>query len=188
MTLRQGWQCQVTEKHVRNADLVSLLYSSECNTRTPHYAPRLDLVYYEVLTGERKSAEGLVAQGVETLKNRKKMAELGFEEGLGFIPYADIGYSAAKAVRKDDTSPVRAAAARVLVNDPDPRIGQALVCAASDKSWIVRASALLAIAKQGHPELVNAIIPAMTDKNEVVRYTAAAAVIRLTTAAERNKI
>jgi MoxR-like ATPase len=43
-------------------------------------------VYYEVLIGERKSSEGLVAQGVETLKDRKKMAEFGFEEGLGFIP------------------------------------------------------------------------------------------------------
>ena len=91
-------------------------------------------VYYEVLTGERKSAEGLVAQGMETLKNRNKMAKLGFEEGLGFIPFADIGYSAAKAVGKDDTSPERAAAAKALVKDPDPRIGQALVRAASDKS------------------------------------------------------
>ncbi len=144
-------------------------------------------VYYEVLTGERKSAEGLGAQGMETLKNRKKMAKLGFEEGLGFIPFADIGYSAAKAVGKDDTSPVRAAAAKALVNDPDPRIGQALVRAASDKSWIVRAAALLAIAKQGDPELLNGIVPAMSDTNEAVRCTAAAAVIRLTTLAGRNK-
>ena len=144
-------------------------------------------VYYEVLTGERKPAEGLVAQGAETLKDRKKMTDLGFEEGLGFIPFADMGFSAAKAIRKDDTSPVRAAAARVLANDPDPHVGKALVRAASDKSWIVRASALLAIAKRGHPELLNGIVPAMSDKNEVVRCTAAAAVIRLTTAGERNK-
>jgi HEAT repeat protein len=144
-------------------------------------------IYYEVLTGERKSADGLVAQGAETLKDRKKMAELGFEEGLGFIPFADIGYSAAKAVRKDDTSPVRAAAARALASDRDPRVSQALVRAASDKSWMVRASALLAIAKQGDAELLDSIVPAMSDKNDVVRCTAAAAVIRLTTVAERNK-
>jgi HEAT repeat protein len=144
-------------------------------------------VYYEVLTGERKSAEGLVAQEMETLKDRKKMAKLGFEEGLGFIPYADIGFSAAKAVRRDDTSPVRAAAAKLLVNDPDPRVGQALVRAASDKSWMVRAAALLAIAKRGDPEILNGIVPAISDKNEVVRCTAAAAVIRLATVAERNK-
>jgi HEAT repeat protein len=144
-------------------------------------------VYYEVLTGERKSADGLVAQQMQALKDGKKMAELGFEEGLGFIPFADIGVSAVKAVRKDDTSPVRAAAARALVNDLDPRIGQALVRAASDKSWIVRASALLAIAKREDPELLNAIVPALSDKNGVVRCTAAAAVIRLTTVAERDK-
>jgi HEAT repeat protein len=144
-------------------------------------------VYYDVLTGERKSADGLVAQQMQTLKDGRKMAELGFEEGLGFIPFADIGVSAVKAARKDDTSPVRAAAARALVNDVDPRVGQALVQAASDKNWIVRASALLAIAKRGDPEFLNAIVLALSDKNGVVRCTAAAAVIRLTTVAERNK-
>jgi HEAT repeat protein len=144
-------------------------------------------IYYEVLTGERKSADGLVTQEMETLKDGKKMAELGFEEGLGFIPFADIGFSAAKAITKDDSSPVRASAARALVNDLDPSIGQALVRAASDKSWTVRASALLAIARRGDPELLNAIVPALSDKNGVVRSTAAAAVIRLTTVAERSK-
>jgi hypothetical protein len=144
-------------------------------------------VYYELLTGERKSANGLVAQEMETMKDPKKMAELGFEEGVGFIPFGGIGYSAAKAITKDDTSPVRAAAARILINDPDPRVGQALVRAVSDKSWIVRASALLAIAKREDPEFLNAIVPPLSDKNGVVRSTAAAAVIRLTTVEERNK-
>ena len=141
-------------------------------------------VYYEVLTRERKSTEGLVDQQMETLKDRKKMAELGFEEGLSFIPFADIGFSATKELLKDDSSSVRAAAARSLVNDSDPRIGQALVRAASDKSWMVRASALLAIAKRGDPQLLDAIVPALSDKNGVVRCTAAAAVIRLTTVSE----
>jgi HEAT repeat protein len=144
-------------------------------------------VYYEVLTGERKSADGLVAQETELLKDPKRMAKLGLEEGLGFIPFAGMGLSTVKAVSKDDASPVRAAAARVLINDPDPRIGPALVRAASDKSWMVRASALLAIAKREDPDLVNAIVPAMSDKNGVVRCTAAAAGIRLTTIAERNQ-
>src|SRR4029077_2414211 len=44
-------------------------------------------VYYELLTGERKSANGLVAQEMEALRDPKKMAELGVEEGLGFIPF-----------------------------------------------------------------------------------------------------
>jgi len=144
-------------------------------------------VYYELLTGERRSSSGLVAQEMETMRDPKKMAELGIEEGIGFIPFGGIGYSAAKAIAKDDTSPARAAAARILVNDPDPRVSQALVRAVSDKTWIVRASALLAIAKREDANLLNAIVPAMSDKNGVVRCTAAAAVIRLTTVAERNK-
>jgi HEAT repeat protein len=124
---------------------------------------------------------------METLGDGKKMAELGFEEGLAFVPFADIGFSAAKAIRKDDASPVRATAARALFNDMDPRIGQALVRAVSAKNWIVRASALLAIAKREDPDLLNAVVPALSDKNEVVRFTAAAAVIRLTEVAARNK-
>jgi HEAT repeat protein len=149
--------------------------------------PAGDDVYYELLTGERKPAEGLIAQQMDTLKDKKKMAELGFEEGLGFVPYADIGFSAAKAIRKDDASPVRASAARALIKDSDPRVGRALVQAASDKNWIVRASAVLALAKREDPDLLPAISPAMSDKNQVVRFTAAAAVIRLTTVAARNK-
>jgi len=139
------------------------------------------------VTGERKSAESLVAQHMETLKDGKKMAKLGFEEGIEFIPFADISFSAAKAIQKDNASPVRATAASALVNDMDPRITQALVRTVSDKSWIVRASAVLAIAKREDPDLLNAIVPALSDKNKVVRFTAAAAVIRLTAVAARNK-
>jgi HEAT repeat protein len=141
-------------------------------------------VYYEVLAGERKPSKGLVAQGIETLKDRKKMAEFGFEEGVGFIPFAGEGYAAVRALAKDDTSPVRAAAAKILTDDPDARSGQALVGAVSDKSWIVRAAALDAIGSRGDFQLLNGVVSAMLDKNEVVRYTAAAVVIRLTTLAQ----
>ena len=149
--------------------------------------PTGDEIYYELLTGGRKPAEGLIAQEMDTFKDRKQVVKLGFEEGLGFVPFGDIGFSAVKAIRKDDASPVRASAARALVKDSDPRVGKALVQATSDKNWIVRASALLAIAKREDPDLLTAIIPAMSDKNQVVRFTAAAAVIRLTTVAARDK-
>jgi len=79
-----------------------------------------DQVYYELLTGERKPAEGLISQHMDILKDKKKMAELGFEEGLGFVPYGDVGFSAVKAIKKDDASPVRASAARALIKDSDP--------------------------------------------------------------------
>ncbi len=137
-------------------------------------------VFYEVLTGERKPKQGLVAEGMETLKDRKKLAMFGFEEGIGFIPFASYGYTAVKALTKDDISPVRVAAAKILASDPDPRTGAALVRATADKSWLVRAAALDAIAKRGDPGLLTGIVPALSDKKDSVRYTAAAAVLRLT--------
>ena len=136
-------------------------------------------VYYAVLTRQRKGTEGLVAQGEETLRNPKKMAGMGFEEAIGFAPYGGFAYTAFKELRKDDVSPVRAAAAKALAKDPDPLSAKALVQAASDKSWSVRAAALDAIAERGDPALLEDIVPAMSDERGIVRYTAAAAVIRL---------
>jgi hypothetical protein len=74
-------------------------------------------VYYQVLTGERKSGKGLIASQTAILKDPKKMAQLGFEQGVGFIPFAGIGWEAFKVIRKDDSSPVRAAAAKVLADE-----------------------------------------------------------------------
>lgn len=140
-------------------------------------------VYYEFLVGERKTGKGLIAEQMKTLKDPKKMAALGVEEGIGFLPFAGIGLSAFKTLHADDVSPVRAAAAKMLANDTDPESGQALVKATSDKSWVVKTAALEAIAKRGDPQLLDGILPAMTDDNTSVRCTAAAAVIRLSTLA-----
>jgi HEAT repeat protein len=136
-------------------------------------------VYYAVLTGEKKSGAGLVADQKKMLSDPKKMAKLGFEQGIGFIPFAGLGLSALGMVTKDDTSPVRAAAAKVLAGDPDPKSGDALVDAAFDKSWIVRAAALHAIAQRDDYTLGPRIEPEMDDGMEQVRYIAAAAVIHL---------
>ncbi len=92
-------------------------------------------VYYAVLTGKQKTNSGLVSGEMKTLHDRKRMAEMGIEGGLGFVPFAGFGYGAVKTLVKDDVSPVRAAAARVLADDPDPEAGEALVEAAPDKSW-----------------------------------------------------
>jgi hypothetical protein len=136
-------------------------------------------VYYEVLTGQRRAGKGLIASETAILKNRKKMAQLGFEEGIGFIPFAGIGWEAVKRLTKDDSSPVRAAAAKVLAKDPDPAATKALVEAAGDGSWLVRAAALEALAKRGDPSVLDPVEQSMSDEKEVVRYTAAAAVLRL---------
>ena len=136
-------------------------------------------VYYEILVGERKSGPGLIADQEKILRDRKKLAQLGFEEGIGFVPFASMGWTVVKAVHKDDVSPVRAAAAKVLAEDPDTRSARALVKSCSDKSWVVRAAALDAIARRGDPALLKDIQPALSDERDIVRYTAAAAVIRL---------
>ena len=136
-------------------------------------------VYYAVLTGEKKSGEGLVGEQKKMLSDPKKMAKLGFEQGIGFIPFAGLGLDALGMLTKDDASPVRAAAAKILTTDPDPKSGEALVEAAFDKSWIVRAAALDAIAQRDDYTLGPRIEAGMDDGTEQVRYIAAAAVIHL---------
>jgi len=57
-------------------------------------------VYYEVLTRQRKSSRGLISSHVSNLSDPKKMAQLGFEEGIGFIPFAGMGWRAVKDLEK----------------------------------------------------------------------------------------
>ena len=113
------------------------------------------------------------------LSDPKKMAQFGFETGVGFIPFGGLGYGIFKTFTKDDVSPVRAAAAQVLAKDPDPKSGQALVDATTDKSWMVRAAALDALAERGERSLEPKIVGCLDDDKTVVKYTAAAAVISL---------
>jgi HEAT repeat protein len=136
-------------------------------------------VYYEILNGERKAGKGLIASQTSMLRDPKKMAEFGFEEGIGFIPFAGIGWGAVKAIRKDDSSPVRAAAARVLARDPDPATTKALIEATGDNSWIVQAAALEALAKRGDPSALPTVARYMSDDKGAIKFTAAAAVIHL---------
>src|SRR5205807_804730 len=136
-------------------------------------------IYYDVLTGERRASKGLIKEQFSTLKDKKKVAELAFEEGIGFIPFAGMGYEAFKTVRKNDSSPVRAAAAKQLAHDPDPGTAKALVKATTDKNWSVRAAALEAIAQREDPSLVPQIAAALDDAEDEVRFAAAACVVHL---------
>lgn len=137
-------------------------------------------IYYDVLTGERKG-DGLVAQQMDTLHNPKELALIGLEQGIGYVPFAGIGWDAWRYTHKKDPHPVRAVAATLLAHDPDPLTGTALVKAAlNDKDWIVRAAALEAIAERGDPSIEDKIEISLLDANAHVRYTAAATVIRLT--------
>lgn len=136
-------------------------------------------VYYDLLTGGRKSNDGLIAQQIETLKNPRELAKIGFSEGIGYVPFAGIGWDAWRTMHKRNPNPARAVAATFLAQDPDPASGKALARATNDKDWIVRAAAIEAIAQRGDPSLLPKVEMRFKDRNEKVRFSAAAAVIRL---------
>jgi len=143
-------------------------------------------VYYALLTGERKSSEGLVQSQLDSLKDRKQIEKIAFETGIGFVPFGGMGWEAWKAITQDDSSPVKAAAAEKLAMDPDPKSAQALVGATLDKKWQIRAAAATAIAKRGDRRLRKAVIPLLLDDNDAVRCQAAAAVLRLSESSARQ--
>jgi HEAT repeat protein len=144
-------------------------------------------VYYDVLSGGRKSG-GLVSQQLDTLRDPKVMAKIGFEQGIGYIPFAGIGWDAWRYTHKKDPNPVRAVAATFLAHDPDPATGAALCEAIKDKDWIVRAAAIQALAQRGDPGFEGKIELSLFDENAHVRYTAAAAVIRLSAIESKTKV
>lgn len=144
-------------------------------------------VYYDLLTGNRKTGEGMIEQQLDTLRNPRELAKIGVSEGIGYIPFAGIGWDAYRTLHKKDPNPVRAVAATLLAHDPDPASAVALVNATHDKNWIVRAAAVEAIAQRGDPTLLPKVELRFHDKNSKVRYSAAAAVIRLS-ANEENRI
>ncbi len=136
-------------------------------------------IYYAALTKQRKSGQGLVESQMKLLNNPKAMAKIGFEAGIGFIPFGGLGYGAFKVVTKDDESPVRAASALRLAGDKDPKSGEALAKAAGDEKWVVRAAAIAAIGMRGDASLLKAVFPRLEDKEDTVRFNAAACIIRL---------
>jgi len=140
-------------------------------------------VYYAVLTGEQKTGTSLTDQQKKMLKDPKKMAALGLQAGIGFVPFGGLAYTGYKMLTHDDTSPVLAAAAIMLAKDPDPKSGQALADASANKDkWLVRAAAFDAIAKRGDPDasMLQAAMDGLSDPQPEVKYSAAAAALHLT--------
>jgi HEAT repeat protein len=142
-------------------------------------------VYYAVLAGEKKSGDTLLESQSKMIHDPKALAKIGFEQGIGFVPFGGASYAAFKMMTKDDVSPVRSAAASKLSKDPDPKSQRLLESAVSDKKWLVRAAAIDALAKRGNPASIGAVVPALDDGNDVVKFTACAAVIRLVAAGSK---
>jgi HEAT repeat protein len=136
-------------------------------------------VYYALLTGERKTSNGLVKSQLDQFKNTKYLEQLAFQTGLGFVPFGSMGYQAWQTIMGGDASGVRAIAAERLAKDPDAKTLQALRAACGDKKWQVRAAAVSALGQSGNRSQADFVAFLLYDDNDTVRYTAAVALIDL---------
>jgi len=143
-------------------------------------------VYYSLLTGERKGP-GLIQSQLQQLRNRKEIEKMAFETGIGFVPFGGAGLEAWHRIMQSPGMPVLILAVQRLATDPDPKSGDALVGACSNKHWQVRAAAVSAISRRGDPALMKALVPLLTDPDDTVRYDTAAAIIHLADVAHRRK-
>jgi HEAT repeat protein len=137
--------------------------------------------YYEIYTGERKNDSAMVAQEMKVLHDPKQLAQMGFNEGIGYIPFAGIPWEALQTIMKDKKSGAAAKAALIsaLATDPDRRTNKVLLATSQNQNWVLRVAALEGIAKRGDPTLLPGIEPRLSDSKPEVRFAAAAAVIHL---------
>jgi HEAT repeat protein len=148
-------------------------------------------VYYAVLTGQRKSGEGLVGSQEEEMKklvrNPKQMEAMAFEQGMGFVPFGGAGLKVYEAVRQSESNEiiVKATASKILAEDPDPRTAKALIAATSDKQWLLRSVAFDALARRGDRALLPDVAAGLQHEKDEVKLAAAAAVIHLSTAPKK---
>ena len=137
-------------------------------------------IYYAILMGDKKTSAGMIQAQVDRLKDPKQVAQMGLQEGIGFVPYAGMGYEAYRQLLKHDSSPVRAAAARFLALDPDSTSEDALIqVALADKNTIVREAALDALAQRSDPKCIERLAVNLDETKYPVRYRTAATIIRL---------
>ncbi len=137
-------------------------------------------IYYAILMRDKKSSEGMVQAQLDRLKDPKQMAELGVQQGLGFVPFGGMGFEAYQQFSKRNASPARVAAARFLAHDPDPISEDALLQSAlADDSDAVRAAALDALAERGNSRCIERLLKNLNDSKSDVRYRTAAVIIHL---------
>lgn len=144
-------------------------------------------IYYDILTGERRSHTGLLQSQLDTLHDRRQLEMLAFQTGIGFVPYGGTAWQAIKTIERDDSSPIRALAATRLAKDPSKATTAGLEKYAQDKKPQVREAVLQAIAVRGDPALMNTVETLLGDDNESVRFDAAATVISLSDRTESGR-
>lgn len=106
---------------------------------------------------------------------------MGFNEGIGFVPFAGTGWEAVSTIMKDKKSGLAAKAVLIsaLATDPDPRTNQLLVKVSQDQHWVLRVAALQAITKRGDIALLSKVEIRLADAKYQVEFTAAATIIHL---------
>jgi HEAT repeat protein len=145
-------------------------------------------IYYAVLMGDKKASAGLMESQINRIKDRKQLAEMGISQGVGFVPFGGMGYEAYRQIRKHDSSPARAAAARFLANDPDAMSEDALVqTAVADKEEEVRLAALDALAQRGDPRCIDRLMRGLEDSKSSVQYRTAAVILHLSDIAKKPR-
>ena len=81
-------------------------------------------LYYALVIGNRKGSRSLITEELDQMRTPSRAIRFAFDQGIGFIPYGGYGKEALHAWRKRNTAPTRAAAARELADDPDPRTSE----------------------------------------------------------------
>ena len=155
--------------------------------RTAHERPgHPSEVYYAVLAEERKDTSSLIGQEMQVLHDPKQLAAMGFGEGIGFVPFASVGWDTMQTIMKDKKSGavVKAAIISALATDPDVRTDDLLLKYAGNPQWVLRVAALEAIEKRGKPSLRAAILKSMDDPKYHVKYTPAATIAYLNDVAD----
>lgn len=148
--------------------------------------PKAYEIYYAILLGDKKGSEGLVESQLERLHDPKQLMQLGFEEGVGFVPFGGMGYEAYRQIRRHDPSPVRAVAARSLARDPDQISEDALIqVALADKSEAVRLAALDALAERDDRRSIEPLAKNLSETKLTVRYRTAAVILHLSRTGKR---
>jgi HEAT repeat protein len=144
-------------------------------------------VYYAILMKDRKSSNSLMQAQLDRLKDPKQMMQLGFQEGVGFVPFGGMGYEAFREITHGSGSSVRAAAARFLASDPDQISEDALVQAAVvDNNEEVRLASLDALAQRGDPRVIGRLAKNLNEDKSAVRYRTAAVILHLSRLGKRK--
>lgn len=108
------------------------------------------------------------------------MMQMGFEEGISFIPFGGMGYEAWRELHRHDGANARAIAAGFLAHDPDQITEDALLQSAlADKDEAVRIAAVDALADRGDPKCIERLAKNLTEDKSAVRYRTAAAILHL---------